>query len=97
MALARDSLRGFSGGGPVEALRASMTSVGSSGFRIATAGLAGANGGAASARPSFDLVIDGQRFSGLSAANDTAAELQKLAMRKRVSSAGRAPNWQGVR
>ena len=99
LALARDSLRGFAGGGPVEALRARMTSVGSSGFRIATAGLGGAsaNGGAGSARPSFDLVIDGQRFSGLSAANDTAAELQKLAMRKRVSSAGRAPNWQCVR
>lgn len=99
LALARDSLRGFAGGGPVEALRASMTSIGSSGFRIATAGLGGASadGGAVSARRSFDLVIDGQRFSGLSAANDTAAELQKLAMRKRVSSAGRAPNWQGVR
>ncbi len=58
-------------------------------------GSRGVAGGAP--RTSFELVIEGQRFSGLSAPADTADSLQRVGVMRRLTSTGKAPSWQGRR
>lgn len=50
-----------------------------------------------STRRSFDLVIEGQRFPGLTAPEDTIDNLERYAVSRRISSAGKRPAWKGQR
>lgn len=56
---------------------------------------AGGHVSTGSSRSSFDLVLDGRRYGGLSAPQDTVDELQRAAVTRRIASAGRAPSWVG--
>lgn len=59
-----------------------------------------ASGGRVSAqasRAAFDLVIDGRRYSGLSAPQSTAEELQREAIGRRLVAAGKPAGWKGGR
>lgn len=64
---------------------------------LARAPIRRATGGSVTAPRRLDLVLDGQRFSGLSAPGDTAADLERYAARKRLASAGKRPSWEGKR
>lgn len=59
-------------------------------MRMASAGI---GAGARDAGHSFTLVIDGQKFEGLRAPSDTAADMMAFAQSRKVRSAGRKPAW----
>ena len=63
--------------------------------RFAGGGMVPATAGAGNSGREFTLVIDGQSFPGLTAREDTAQRLLKLALRSQVVSNGRKPGWYG--
>lgn len=76
----------FGMGGLVDALAPRFAS---GGLVPAPAGATGRSG------RDFTLVIDGQSFAGLTAPEDTARRLIKMAVGKQVRSNGRKPGWWG--
>lgn len=89
MRLPLRALRGYAGGGLVDALQG----------MIAPARYAYAEGGAAStgrARAPIVLNIDGNRFNLLSQDTDTADRLVRFATVRRVKAAGRKPSYHGA-
>lgn len=49
------------------------------------------------ARRTFNLVIDNQRFGGLTGPDETIDNLERYAVKRRIASAGKRPGWKGQR
>lgn len=91
----RDAIRGllgFANGGLVTAVSGAMSDFPrfATGGLVDTAGLGGVKG----SHP-LTLVIDGEKFTGMSAEDRTFDKLQKFAVRRSIQSAGRKPLWVG--
>lgn len=82
----KDILPGFATGGLVAA-----PAYAGARFRAPTGGRTANE----TSRTAFDLVLDGQRYGGLSAPQDTAQALQQAGVRRRLVAAGKPNSWQG--
>lgn len=82
-------LAGFANGGLVRAISHGLPRFATGGM-VETGKLAGAQGG----HP-LTLVIDGEKFTGMTAQDKTFEKLSKFATRRSIQSAGRKPLWVG--
>jgi hypothetical protein len=86
-------LAGFANGGLVRAVSGAMHEL----PRFATGGMVdtGKLAGSGAGGHPLTLVIDGEKFSGMTAQDRTFEKLSKFATRRSIQSAGRKPLWVG--